>query len=217
MSDILRPYTEEELRRSQVGKYVDSQMGYGKEDKKRCYREQGIWTVYSKLRSYYRKCVTDETGWVDHDLATRVAQRQVDTFLILRAQGKEIAEPAVSGEGVQSSHSEDGEELFNIEEFGGREGMDPITDLTWIYNHLAVKGVKPGDAPNPGVYAHLRFIQKTQENMADFFTKVYPRIIPSKSDVEDKSKFRDDGRENFELLERVLKEGEGTPEPLPVL
>jgi hypothetical protein len=205
MGEILKEYTEEELRRAYIGKYVDSQIGYGREDKKRCYRDQGVWMIYGKLRSYYRRIVTDETGWVDHDLATRMAQRQVDTYLLLRSRGTPVTEPKVPGEEA-ASHSEEGKDLFDITEFKNGDGIDPIGMLTWVFNNLAVKGIKPGEAPSPGAFAYLRFVQQSHENQVDFYTKVLPRIIPAKSTMEDQNKFRDDGRTNFDLLDRVFSE-----------
>jgi len=59
---ILRVYTEEELRRVKVEKYLNTR-DYGWEEKKACYRDRGVWEIFSRLRAYYRKKATDETGY----------------------------------------------------------------------------------------------------------------------------------------------------------
>lgn len=105
-------------------------------------------------------------------------------------------------------------ELVNIKEFGtaADAAIDPVRDLTWIYHNIAVKNVKPKDAPSPGAYAHLKFIQQNDENRVDFFTKVYPRIIPAKSQLDKAGTFNDDGRTDIELVDRLLRESEDSPE-----
>lgn len=220
MGESFRIMTEEELRRCYVGKYIDTTHGYGWDDKKKCYGDMGVWQIFNALRAYYRKKATDDTGHVFHDIATHMAQIEVDTFLVLRAKGKEISEPAVPGAGpTVASLSQDGcgNELYDITEFGGKEDLDPIAMMTWVFNHLAVKGVKPADAPSPGAYNYLRFVQMNQDNMVDFYTKAFPRLIPAKSAQEDSNKFHDDGRTTFDLLDRVLKEGQPVTEQVPVL
>jgi hypothetical protein len=220
LAEILKVYTEEELRRVKVGKYVDSH-DYGFEEKKHCYRDQGVWPLFSQLRAFYRKKCTDETGYVFHDIATHVAQVQIDTYLILRARGKLIAEPIVPSDSLIAAAVDNGtaagDELFDLSEFGGQGEIDPITMMTWVFNNMSVKGVTPKDAPSPGAYAYLRFIQKNQDNMVDFYTKAFPRLIPAKSQMENSDKFNDDNRATFDLLGRLSGEGDDGSGEIPVL
>lgn len=212
MSEVIKVYTEEELRRCHVGKYVDTRIGTAAgADKTRCYRDQGVYPLYLQIRGWYKKQLTDETGYVFHDLANQVTEKIIDTYLILRARGKPIAEPVVPGENVTAvTPAGEAKGLLDLAEFGDSADaeMDPIRDLTWIYNNIAVRDVKPSDAPSPGAYAHLKFVQQNEENKVDFFTKVYPRIIPAKSQVENLSKFNDDNRATFDLLGRLSGESE---------
>jgi hypothetical protein len=94
--------------------------------------------------------------------------------------------------------------------------IDTIADINWIYNHLMVADVTADDAPSPGAWAHLQYHRSTPEAMTDFFTKVYPRLIPAKSQkLQDK--FHDDGRTTFDLLDRLLAEDEAGEGEIPVL
>jgi len=85
-------YTERELRDRGIGKFIESR-DYGYDTKSRTYREEGVWQAFSKLRSSYRPLVTDDTGYVNHSLATKMAQVQIDTFLLRRAKGEDVSIP----------------------------------------------------------------------------------------------------------------------------
>jgi len=146
---------------------------------------------------------------------------QIDTYLLKRAEGKDVSVPVpvedaeylANSSKAKKKDSEPTESvlssfLHDKADYGdaGKAEIDPIRDITWIYNNLAVKDVEPSDAPSPGAYAQLKFIQSDDSNLVDFFTKVYPRLIPSKSQVENLTKFNDDGREHFELLDKLSGE-----------
>ena len=156
------------------------------------YEANDVWTYFEARRAYYRKM-----GF-KLDVAFGDAQKDTDNLLFERAGGEGTYDKGAFGDSVEAE-------------------IDPIRDLTWIYNHIAVKDVKPSDAPSPGAYAHLMFVQENNENRVDFFTKVYPRIIPSKSQVENTSKFYDYNRSTFDLLDRLLKEGEDGSGDVPIL
>jgi hypothetical protein len=96
--------------------------------------------------------------------------------------------------------------------------IDTISDINWIYNHLMIADVKPEDAPSPGAWAHLQYHRSTPAAMDDFFTKVYPRLIPAKGTIQKmQDKFHDDGRTTFDLLDRLLAEDAAGEGEVPVL
>jgi hypothetical protein len=100
--------------------------------------------------------------------------------------------------------------------WGGK--IDTVADINWIYNHLMVADVKVEDAPSPGAWAHLQYHRSNTAAMAEFFTKVYPRLIPAKGTIQKLAdKLHDDGRTTFDLLERLLAECGGSTEQVPVL
>jgi len=160
-----------------------------------------------------RKALRD--GGMSPYSANKEAQTETDELLFQRAAGVGNTTPATK----EAMLTPEDDDLRDIAEFGEAAdwSMDPIRDLTWIYHNIAVKGVEPADAPSPGAYAHLKFVQQNNINKVDFFTKVYPRIIPSKSIIENMSKFNDDNRGITELLDKLQEElldGEGE---VPVL
>lgn len=209
--------TEQDLRDRKIGTIIQPR-DYGWEKKSRTYREEGVWRAFCNLRSSYRVCCTDETGYVNHHYANSISQMQIDTYLLRRSKGEAISLPMPYGHVPEVEASGD-EDMYDLAAFGDKADadMDPVGDLTWIYNNIPILDVKPEDAPSPGAFAHLKFVQASDDNKVDFFTKVYPRIIPSKSQIESMDRFRDDGREHFELLDKLLaesKDGQGEVSPL---
>lgn len=203
--------TEQDLRNMGVGK-IRQPREYGWEDKRRCYVKEDVWGAFVKLRSGYRICVTDETGYVQHELANRMAQKQIDTYLLSRVLGKPVSLPQPYGF-IPKAKSSEPTKLYDIKDFGELpKRVDLIRDWTWVYNHLDIMGVVPEDAPSPGAYGNLLWVQKNEKNREDFFVKILPKLAPSRSQMEDADKFDDDGRTNFKLLDRLsaeVKAGEG--------
>lgn len=229
-----KKHTEQDLRNLGVGKYVDTHDRYEWDKKKSLYYELQAWEIFARLREDYRLRCTDETGYVNHTRATQMAESETDVYLLRKAKGEDISPPIPIGESrrllsdrtkkarlekEKAERTPVSKDMVDLAEFGDAANaeIDPVRDLTWIYNHIGVKDVKPGDAPSPGAYAHLLFIQQKDLNKVDFFTKVYPRIIPSKTQVENMTKRHDDGRKHFELLDRLSEESKGDTGQVPVL
>lgn len=205
-------YSTQELVDRRIGKFIGNRE-YGWDVKRQTYKDEKVFTAFTKLRASLRPLVTDDNDYVYNEVADKVAQRMIDTFLMRRAKGQDVEVPqpvapmkVIEDQQKQAEQSAvdflaDSSEFENVD-----ADMDPVRDLTWIYNHVAIRDVSPSEAPSPGAYAHLKFIQKNDDNMVDFFTKVYPRIIPSKSQIENLGKFNDDGRSNLDLLSQLQAE-----------
>lgn len=211
--------TESELRAFGVGKYLPSRTPGWERKRDECYKPEDVWREFMSRRKGHTSVLMNGGRMVQGQAseAHESAQADID-YKLLKAAGADVAErelPEFGGDALKKGEAE----LVDISDFGevATAAIDPIRDLNWIYNHLAVKDVKPSDAPSTGAYAHLRFIQTRPENMVGFFERVYPRIIPSKSVIENQSKFNDDGREHFDLLDRLLAESEDGEDEIPPL
>jgi len=193
----------EAMRELGCGKFIENRTVEWGRKREELYKAEGVWKHFVKRREHYRGLFGTAS------LANKAAQAEIDTYLLKGSAGELVSLPAEDGGELEE---EVGDFFHNRAEFGEDGEMNPVRDLTWIYNNIAIRDVKPADAPSAGAYAHLKFIQKKDANMVDFFTKVYPRIIPSKSQIENLSKFNDDGREHTELLDRLLTESEDSQE-----
>lgn len=98
-------------------------------------------------------------------------------------------------------------ELMTREQFleYGKLEHDIKADLLWAYWALGAKDIKPEDAPSPGAW----FIYaKTKDNdlaQKSFINQTIPKLLPTKAQME-KDDRAEDGRKQFDLIERLLRE-----------
>lgn len=218
-------YTELELRNRGVGKFYDTQTREWAM-KLSTYHDEEVKRAFLALKRSFRLLATDCDNYVYIEVAHQFAQIMIDKFLLQRCKGLDVSlpGPVVPADALQSvPGTKAGSGILKATavkaDFAKWDGkIDTISDINWIYNHLMIADVKPEDAPSPGAWAHLQYHRSSTAAMADFFTKTYPRLIPSKSVIQKmEEKFHDDGRTTFSLLDRLLKEDEGSAAEVPVL
>ena len=221
-------YTELELRTRGIGKFFADRT-HDWATKLSTYHDEEAKRAYLAIKRSLSLLCTDVDGYQYHELAHQAAQIMIDKFLLQRCKGEDvpIPGPVISESSLQSApQAKKGKGFLEITakkaDFAKWDGkIDTISDINWIYNHLMVADVKPEDAPSPGAWAHLKYHRSTPAAMDDFFTKVYPRLIPAKGVIQKmQDLFHDDGRSTFDLLERLLAEdaaGEGEVPVLPVV
>ncbi len=83
---------------------------------------------------------------------------------------------------------------------------DPIGDLKWVFQALGSKDLKPEDAPSAGAWALLTNLNDDEMMLKDFYRTVFPKLLPSKSQLDKGDDRADDGRKLFGIIERLLRE-----------
>lgn len=79
--------------------------------------------------------------------------------------------------------------------------------VEWVAKHLQVAELGPEDAPSGEAWSLLAWARSDAEAMRDFWKSVYPKILPSKAQIEaDDATRGDDGRDLYDLISRVEKE-----------
>ena len=219
-------YTELELRQRGVGKFCANKT-HEWAQKLSTYHDEEVKRAFMAVKRSVSMLCTDEVGYQFHDLAHDVAQIMIDRYLLRRSKGMDVTVPGpvVSETSLQPGSKEPVAKGGVLKatavkaDFTNWDGkIDTINDINWIYNHLAFADVKPEDAPSPGAWAHLQYHRSTPAAMDDFFTKVYPRLIPAKGVIQKmQDKFHDDGRTTFDLLDRLLAEISAGKGKVPVL
>ena len=221
-------YKELELRERGVGKMYETRT-HEWTTKLSTYRDERVKAAFSALKRSIERLCTGADGYVYHEIALRVAQLMMDSFLLKRSKGLDVSvpEPVVCADLLNPKPAaKDGVPDENAIEpdsvkadFATWDGkINTVQDINWIYNSLMLKDVRKEDAPSPGAWAHLQYYRSSESAMADFFNKLYPRLIPAKAAIQRlEDKLHDDGRTTFGLIERLLKEAEGSAEPVSVL
>jgi len=219
-------YVEYDLRERGIGKLLES-TGYEWSVKRATYVDEGVYKPFMALKRSLLLMCTDYKKHRYQYLAHKVAQIMMDKFLMNRVRGESVPLPGAlvferdqeedqpkSASKVKKGVLKATASKSDFTKWDGK--IDTISDINWIYNNLMIADVKPEDAPSPGAWAHLMYHRSNQAAMTEFFTKVYPRLIPSKSAVEKlQDKFHDDGRATFDLLDRLLSECGGGPVEVP--
>lgn len=219
-------YTEQELRDRRVGKFCNTETREWAL-KFTTYKDEEVKLQFLAIRRSAALLCTDIEGWHYNDIAHMVAQIMIDKFLLHRSRGEVVPlpGPVISESSLQKVEKKEVPKRGVLKatakksDFSKWDGkIDTISDINWIYNNLMVSDVKAEDAPSPGAWAHLQYHRSNQAAMAEFFTKVYPRLIPAKSTVQKmQDKFHDDGRTTFDLLDRLLAEDAEGEGEVPVL
>jgi len=97
-------------------------------------------------------------------------------------------------------------ELFDASAFERSSGKaSQLEEIDWVKEHLAVKGVRPEDAPSSGAFAMWQTYSRNWSARQFFFEKVWPKVLPSIRDLKQAKKFSDDGRKLSDLEDGVAK------------
>jgi hypothetical protein len=218
-------YTELELRTRGIGKFFETRT-LDWATKLSTYHDEEVKRAFTAIKASLRLLCTDVEGYHYIEIAHKVAQLTIDRFLLQRSKGQDvpIPGPVVNANALQSpppvGKSKGILKATAVKaDFTKWDGkIDTISDINWIYNHLMISDVEPSDAPSPGAWAHLQYHRSTAAAMDEFYTKVYPRLIPAKGTIQKmQDLFHDDGRTTFDLLDRLLTEDEAGEGEVPVL
>ena len=225
IDDIRGKYTELELRTRGIGKFHETQTP-GWRTKLSTYHDEEVKGAFLAIKASLRLLCTDVEGYHYIEIAHKLAQIMIDKFLLQRSKGNVVVipGPVVSESSLQPAPAvKKGKGILKATakkaDFSKWDGkIDTISDINWIYNHLMISDIKPEDAPSPGAWAHLQYHRSTEAAMDEFFTKVYPRLIPAKGVIQKmQDLFHDDGRTTFDLLDRLLAEDAAGEGEVPVL
>ncbi len=223
--EIRGKYTELELRSRGIGKFHQTQTPEWR-TKLSTYHDEEVKGAFLAVKASLRLLCTDVEGYHYIEIVHQFAQIMIDRYLLQRCKGQDVPVPGpvVSESSLQPASKEPAKKgvlkaTAKKADFTKWDGkIDTISDINWIYNHLMVADVTVDDAPSPGAWAHLQYHRSNEAAMAEFFTKVYPRLIPAKGAIQKiQDLFHDDGRTTFDLLDRLLAEDEAGEGEVPVL
>ena len=77
----------------------------------------------------------------------------------------------------------------------------------WVFNHVLVpwEDIKPEEVPSTGAVGLLKHA-KDEDCQAQFYQQAMPRLLPSRSQLEQAEAFSDDGRPLEQLFDLFEKE-----------
>jgi len=212
--------TEQELRGNKCGVFVGFQT-LGWNDKVHMYLDAGVNEHYKLMKKSYRLLMVDCDGVNENILVDQICQFVLDAYLIRKARGEKVKLPElyIPDKPKEKKHSAK-DDLYDRSDFSEEAfeaNSDPVKEIIWIYNNLYIKNINKKDAPTPGAYSYLMWAQSSLVNRTDFLKTIYPKIIPSKSQIDKGSGANDDGRPNLNLIEKLLRQISRHKKEAPIL
>lgn len=89
-------------------------------------------------------------------------------------------------------------------EFKELEG-EPVQNVTWVAQHLPILDVEPADAPSSTAWGLLAWARESPENRKTFWERIYPRLMPSRAQLDREAAFQDDGGDVDEMIATQLE------------
>ena len=66
-----------------------------------------------------------------------------------------------------------------------------------------IEGVPKGDCPGARAWGLLVWCQQTLANEREFWTRLYPMLLPTRKELDTDDRYADDGRKTFSVLDRI--------------
>lgn len=87
-----------------------------------------------------------------------------------------------------------------------RKGSE-VDIIQWCFQHAGtpVSDIEPSSVPNQGAVRLLQWMKSSPGNYGEFIRNIWSKTIPDRKTLEWQSKFTDDGRQQFSLLDELEK------------
>lgn len=103
----------------------------------------------------------------------------------------------------------------SLAQFDGKMSANARTAIEWVASVLNLKGVKAKDAPSAMAWNLYQHFNQNTSAQADFWRAIWPKVVPSKSELDKQEQFRDDGREVLKLIDEIERIAYAAGEHLP--
>ncbi len=85
-------------------------------------------------------------------------------------------------------------DVKNKQVVGNAEAID------WVFNNVAVQGLKMDDAPSAGAFGLYDWARDTPQNLSSFYSTIWKARIPTRQQVETANSLQDDPRDMDDLI-----------------
>lgn len=76
--------------------------------------------------------------------------------------------------------------------------------VTWVFDHMDIKGVSAGDAPSAGAWSLLQQCRRSGTMREAFYLTIWPKLLPTRGTVDAEDERRRGGGKALEHVERVM-------------
>lgn len=76
--------------------------------------------------------------------------------------------------------------------------------VTWVAEMMEVRDLMPEDAPSGAAWGMYVWVNQSLDNAATFWASVFPRMLPSRAQLEEQDRgLKDDGSSTIDLISRL--------------
>ena len=108
-----------------------------------------------------------------------------------------------TGEGIDNTGNSDGIDSIVLDTFEGKPAASARQIVQWVFDHIDVTDIQPEDAPSPGAWSFLQRVRQYPELLKEFYRSIWAKMLPTRSEIEAREKFEDDGREQLHLIDQI--------------
>lgn len=84
--------------------------------------------------------------------------------------------------------------------------VPPIrTTIEWVAQKIAISDVKPEHAPSSEAWGLLQWVQRSDTNESEFWRSIYPKLLPSRSQMESVDRPLEQDEEDDDPTMRALE------------
>jgi len=92
---------------------------------------------------------------------------------------------------------------LNSSMFSSKRKASAKEVVLWIFDNIDIVDVGPKDAPSSGAWSFLIQMRKDNALRREFYRSIWPRLLPSRSQIELEESMFDDGREDATIINRI--------------
>jgi len=94
---------------------------------------------------------------------------------------------------------------LQVADFIEKKRADEREIVQWIFDHMFVTDVTPDMAPSAGAWGYLLFLRSSPSSRDTFFNTIWPKTLPTRSQLENLDKQRDNAAPLQQLIRQVLE------------
>lgn len=105
---------------------------------------------------------------------------------------------------IQVKHGSVTNHYISAALFENKPDPSAIKVVNWIFDNIAIEDPDPLTAPSAGAWGYLWECRTSAVVRSEFYKSTYSKLLPSRTQLETKDKFDDDGHKVIENIDKVM-------------
>ena len=126
------------------------------------------------------------------------------------AKARQKFQPTPDGASMAESDADDDPvlpagDIVCLDVFADKPSVTARAVVQWVFDHIDITDVKPEDAPSSGAWSFLQRVRSYPDLLKEFYRTIWAKMLPTRSEIEARERFEDDGREQLHLIEQIRR------------